>query len=99
MTKLTPEQIAEIQARSDAEARYKNGEPSSLWPHSTLCETDKDRQALLSHIHATAEWKKGMCPQCSSDTGLKYPRNEPPYCEDCGWPDEDFGEPPEDTHD
>jgi len=88
MTKLTPEQIAEIQARLK-----RWGVPNALNPVHNMCE------ALLSHIHATAEWKKGMCPQCSSDTGLKYPRNEPPYCEDCGWPDEDFGEPPEDTHD
>jgi hypothetical protein len=38
------------------------------------------------------------CPQCRSDTGVKIPRDSPPYCEDCGWPDEDFsdlGEPNE----
>jgi len=32
----------------------------------------------------------GNCPQCNSDTGIKYPRNDTAYCEDCGWPDEDF---------
>ena len=26
------------------------------------------------------------CPQCNSGTGVKYPRTEGPYCEDCGWP-------------
>ena len=30
------------------------------------------------------------CPQCNSPTGIKYPRGYPKYCEDCGWPDEDF---------
>ena len=28
------------------------------------------------------------CPQCHSDTGMKYPRTGSPYCEDCGYPDE-----------
>lgn len=32
------------------------------------------------------------CPQCKSDIGLKYPRDLPVYCEDCGWPDEYFGD-------
>ena len=26
------------------------------------------------------------CPQCNSDTGLKYPRDGGVFCEDCGWP-------------
>jgi len=30
------------------------------------------------------------CPQCESDTGLKYPRALRVHCEDCGWPDEYF---------
>jgi len=30
------------------------------------------------------------CPQCGEL--LVFPREEAPYCEDCGWPDEDFGE-------
>lgn len=30
------------------------------------------------------------CPQCNSWIGLKYPRDSKCYCEDCGWPDEDF---------
>ena len=34
----------------------------------------------------------GDCPQCGSDTGVKYPRVGSPYCEDCGWPDDDFGQ-------
>jgi hypothetical protein len=36
--------------------------------------------------------EQNSCPQCSSDTGVKYPRNDIAYCEDCGWPDEDFDE-------
>ena len=30
----------------------------------------------------------GICPQCGEL--LVYPRGDTPYCEDCGWPDEDF---------
>ena len=30
------------------------------------------------------------CPNCKSNTGLKFPRNDSPYCEDCGFPFEDF---------
>ena len=32
------------------------------------------------------------CPLCKSDTGLKYPRNDFPYCEDCGFPFDVFDE-------
>jgi len=31
----------------------------------------------------------GICPQCNDL--LIYPRGSEPYCEECGWPDEDFG--------
>lgn len=31
------------------------------------------------------------CPQCKSEIGVKFPREGTAYCEDCGWPDEDFG--------
>lgn len=34
----------------------------------------------------------GACTQCGSITGLKFPRGLPAYCEDCGWPDDNFGE-------
>lgn len=30
----------------------------------------------------------GVCPQCGEL--LVYPSGDSPYCEDCGWPDEDF---------
>lgn len=33
---------------------------------------------------------KTNCPQCHSVSGIKMPRGLPIYCEDCGWPDEDF---------
>jgi len=29
------------------------------------------------------------CPTCKE--ALVFPRGHNPYCEDCGWPDEDFG--------
>mgnify|MGYP001571203325 CR=1 FL=1 len=32
------------------------------------------------------------CPQCKSDTGIKIPRDRSVYCEDCGWPYDDFDE-------
>lgn len=44
------------------------------------------------------EWTKqfvlstGYCPQYQSETGIKIPRGMAAYCEDCGWPDGDFGE-------
>ncbi|MFA5027559.1 MAG: hypothetical protein WC713_06745 [Candidatus Methylomirabilota bacterium] len=33
--------------------------------------------------------KHTQCPQCGEL--LVFPRNDTPYCEDCGWPDEDYG--------
>ena len=43
----------------------------------------------------TDQPKKGdvVCPQCGSKE-VKYPRNDSAYCEDCGWPDEDFADQP-----
>jgi hypothetical protein len=32
------------------------------------------------------------CPQCGEL--LVHPRGDTAYCEDCGWPDEDFGQQP-----
>ena len=29
------------------------------------------------------------CPRCLSWEGLKFPRRYDPYCEDCGWTDEE----------
>lgn len=39
----------------------------------------------------TAQFLKRFkdCPNCKSDTGLKFPRNDFPYCEDCGFPFEE----------
>lgn len=31
-----------------------------------------------------------LCPQCKKN-GIVEPRGGKPYCEDCGWPDEDYG--------
>ena len=28
------------------------------------------------------------CPNCHSETGMKFPANNSAYCEDCGYPDE-----------
>jgi len=38
------------------------------------------------------ECEQGKCPQCYSESGLKYPQNDEFYCEDCGFPDEDFSD-------
>ena len=40
---------------------------------------------------AIEEYVDNRCPQCNSWEGLKFPREGGTYCEDCGWPDEDFG--------
>jgi uncharacterized OB-fold protein len=32
----------------------------------------------------------GRCPECGEL--LVYPRGDDPYCEECGWPDEDFND-------
>ena len=37
-----------------------------------------------------SEYCEDSCPRCGSPTGYKYPRGLTPYCEDCGYPDEDF---------
>ena len=52
MKLLTPEQLYEIRERHDAEPRYRNSEPTSMQPHTSLCYADKDRQDLLEHITA-----------------------------------------------
>jgi predicted RNA-binding Zn-ribbon protein involved in translation (DUF1610 family) len=33
---------------------------------------------------------KHICPQCGSWEGVKFPRFGETYCEDCGWPTDDF---------
>ena len=36
-------------------------------------------------------WKAGdPCPQCKDELGVVYPREDTPYCENCGWPESDF---------
>ena len=73
---------------------------SCYWTDSYLPITDKATwvTALIARGILTS-WPKGtvmvksvkltreVCPQCGSWEGLKWPRK---YCEDCGWPDEDF---------
>jgi ParB family transcriptional regulator, chromosome partitioning protein len=57
-------------------------------------------QMSSSSAEATADREDGeeritppdVCSQCGSETGIKIPRGDTPYCEDCGWPDEDFGQ-------
>ena len=39
-----------------------------------------------------------FCPQCHSDTGLTFWRDGQISCEDCGFPDEDFGSEDEVSH-
>ena len=42
----------------------------------------------------TTEFAKrlDLCPVCQSATGIKLPRGDSAYCEDCGWPHEDFAD-------
>ena len=35
-------------------------------------------------------FKEQGCPQCHNKSGVKIIRNGDIYCEDCGWPDQDF---------
>jgi len=35
------------------------------------------------------------CPQCDSDTGMKYPRYNTPYCEECGYPEDNWEPAPD----
>jgi hypothetical protein len=53
-------------------------------------EKGKDCAAHCSCENATNI--DGCCPQCKSKTGVKIIRNGDIYCEDCGWPDENFDE-------
>lgn len=53
----------------------------SDWP-----EYEPTWKAIEQRVLADAR-----CPQCNSWEGLKFPRGLGPYCEDCGWPDDDFG--------
>jgi len=34
--------------------------------------------------------ENGICPQCGDL--LIYPRGDTPYCEECGYPDENFND-------
>jgi len=66
-----------IELAYDVCTRLNKGE--SLLPKDKTVDIPKD-------------FKEGDCPQCGSKTGIKIPANHDPYCEDCGWPDEDFDE-------
>jgi uncharacterized Zn finger protein len=48
-----------------------------------------DKDAEIARLKGILE-KNYICPQCGSVEGVKIPRGLPAYCEDCGWPDEDF---------
>ena len=47
------------------------------WPKGTK---------MVGKVKLTRE----ICVQCGSWSGLKWPRGSEKYCEECGWPDEDF---------
>lgn len=52
---------------------------------------DKNGKDCAAHFECDrATHINGCCPQCKSETGVKIIRNGDIYCEDCGWPDEDF---------
>ena len=50
----------------------------------------KGDETAVHFVCKLAVSPNGRCPQCDSDTGVKIPREGGIYCEDCGWPDEDF---------
>ena len=56
--------------------------------HDHIIQTDLDPitgEALSGKSQSTG------CPQCG-EKHLVYPRGLPAYCEECGWPDENFDE-------
>ncbi len=57
-------------------------------------DAGKSIAKVLPSSEATMQFvlRTGYCPQCESPTGIKIPRTLNAYCEDCGWPDTDFGE-------
>lgn len=53
--------------------------------------TYSDKQLIniaLNLIEMKLQSNDFNCPQCQSETGMKFPNACNPYCEDCGWPDE-----------
>ena len=44
-------------------------------------------QSIADAIEKAVEEKASKCPQCGA--AKIYPRGNEPYCEECGWPDED----------
>ena len=50
-----------------------------------------DKECVAHRVCDLAIQLYGKCPQCASSTGIKMPSGYPIYCEDCGWPDDDFG--------
>ena len=55
-------------------------------------EAAKKIAAVIPDDEWTTEFAKrlDLCPICQSATGIKLPREGSAYCEDCGWPHEDF---------
>lgn len=53
---------------------------------------DENNKEMVAHSECDLAVNStvGCCPQCKSKAGVKIPRDSSPYCEDCGWPDEDF---------
>jgi len=55
------------------------------------CNPEKLVLACPMYEAMNKQSKKQVCPQCGEL--LVFPKGDEPYCEDCGWPDEDFDEP------
>ena len=57
----------------------------------TLSRWNDGKTDKVAHheCYLAVAWK---CPQCESISGVKIPNGLPIYCEDCGWPDEDFND-------
>lgn len=66
--------------------------------HAKLCSLEQHQDYLvraeddaLSQLNALNKIDEGKCPRCKEL--LTFPRGDTPYCEECGYPEEDFGKP------
>lgn len=52
-------------------------------------KVNRKRYKISDEIYILLNRTFLKCPQCQSWETLKFPNGHEPYCEDCGWPDED----------
>ena len=73
----------ELDARKVMHSKYGDKWAFSYDDIDNIHKLDRNQ---LEHLKP----EENYCPQCFSWIGLKFPQGEDSYCEDCGWPNEDF---------